>query len=395
MIATVSVMILSYGITRTGIMVKISRIIMGIAGHEEKRIVAIVSLFEGLISAFMQNVGAAALFLPALMRISKVADIPSKKLLLPIGYAAITGGTVTMVGSTTLIIVNDFLIRSGYRPFDLFDVTPAGVFLVISGVLYFFFLGDCLLPKERDEYPPEQKKMIDSWHLTSTIYYLRVVGTSSLIGMTRGDARLMSDFSLHLIALSEGSEILYAPWINTRFVDSQVLALLGRREDAERFSDKYGLPFIKDDKLSESMSNDIVGFAEVIIRPKSSVVNKNIQELNFRKKYNLEPLILLSGPEEEHIEFSQKPLNAGDTMVIHGRWSRIRTLSQDPDFLVTTHIEGETYRESKVKTAAACFAVSLILTFTGLSIALSFLIGAFFMILSGVISLDEAYRAVE
>ena len=394
-IATISVMVISYGITRTGVMIRISRIIMNIAGREEKKIVATVSLFEGVISAFMQNVGAAALFLPALMRISKISGIPSKKILLPIGYAAVIGGTVTMIGSTTLIIVNDFLLRGGFRPYSLFDVTPIGIILVISCVLYFFFLGDRILPKDRDEDFGAQKEIIDSWHLTSTIYYLRVVGASSLPGMTREDAKLMSDFNLHLIALSEGSEVLYAPWIHTRFVDGQVLAVLGRKDDAESFSEKFGLPFVAGDRLSESMSNDIVGFAEVIIRPKGSVINKSIQEINFRKKYNLEPLILLSGPDEEQIEFPEKPLNAGDTIVVHGRWSRIRTISQDPDFLITTHIEGETYRESKVKTALACFALSIILTFTGLSIALSFMIGAVLMIFSGVISLDEAYRSVE
>lgn len=394
-IATASVMVISYGITRTGIMVRISRAIMDVAGRKEKKIVATVSLFEGLISAFMQNIGAAALFLPALMRISKIAEIPSKKLLLPIGYAAITGGTITMVGSTTLIVVNDFLINSGFEPYSLFDVTPVGIALLIAGASYFYFLGDMVLPGDKDAAGGEQKEIIESWHIASTIFYLRVVGTSSLIGLTRGDANLIDEFNLHLIALSEKGEVLYAPWINTRFVDGQVLAVLGRREDAEKFSEKFGLPFVSEDELSEYMSNDVVGFAEVIIRPRSGVINKSIQDINFRKKYSLEPLILLSGPDEEQIEFSKRPLLAGDTIVVHGRWSRIRALSQDADFLVTTHIEGDTYRETKVKTASLCFALSVILTFTGLSIALSFLIGAAAMIFSGVISLDEAYRAVE
>ncbi|MBP2133852.1 di/tricarboxylate transporter [Methanomicrobium sp. W14] len=394
-VAVISVMIISYGITKTGVMVRISKIILNFAGKEEKKVVATVSLFEGLISSVLQNIGAAALFLPALMRISKIAGIPSKKLLLPIGYAAITGGTITMIGSATLIIVNDYLVAGGYAPYSLFDVTPVGIALLIAGIAYFYFFGDYVLPKGKDPEGTEQKEIADSWHIVSTIFYLRVVGTSSLIGLTRGDARLTEEFNLHLIALSEKSEVLYAPWINTRFVDGQILAVLGKREDAERFSEKFGLPFVSGGILSESMSNDIVGFAEIIVRPRSSAIDKSIQEINFRKIYSIEPLILLSGPDEEHVEFSERPLKAGDTIVVHGRWSRIKTLSHGHDFLVATQIEGETYRETKVKTAVACFFLSIALNFAGLSIALSFLAGAFAMVVFGVISLDEAYRAVE
>lgn len=394
-VATISIMILSYGIQRTGLMVRISREIMKIAGTNEKKIVATVSGFEGLISAFMQNVGAAALFLPALMRISGVTGFHSKRILLPIGYAAIIGGTVTMIGSTTLIMINDYLINNGYPPYDLFDVTPVGLMLVAAGIVYFYVFGDFVLPNASDEDLLRQRSLIENWHLPSSVYYLRVVGTSGILNKTREEVALMRDFNLHLLAIRESGDILYAPWKKTRFVQGQILAVLGRKDDVVKFSESYGLPFAKDPALEDLMSNDTVGFAELIIRPKSSLVGKSIQEVDFRKKYNLEPLILFSGSEGENVEFSERPLKAGDTIVVHGRWMRIRSVSQDPDFVVTTHIEGETYRDTKVKTAVACFLGSIILTFTGLSIALSFLTGALAMVLSGVISFDEAYRSVE
>ena len=395
-IAMAGVMVISSGIQKTGLMIKASRYILDIAGRNEKRLVGVVSIFEGFISAFLQNVGSAALFIPALMRISRLTGIPSRRILLPIGYAAVIGGTVTMIGSATLILVNDFLISAGYRPYGLFDVTPVGIALVISGVAYFFFFGKYVLPES--DYPEgdaEQKKIVESWNLVSSIYYVRVVGTSSLKGVTRQEAELSKNYNIHLMALLQNNDVLYAPWPHTKFSDGQILALMGIKEDVDRFCNDFGVTIVPGGKLADSMSNDLVGFAEAIIRPKSHIIGRSISDLNFRKSYGLEPLILFSGQSEENAEFSDRPLNAGDTIVVQGLWDNIRKISSDPDFYVTTHIEGDTYRKTKEKGALACFLCSVFLTFTGLSIAVSFLIGAIGMILLGVLSSNEAYRSIE
>lgn len=395
-IAMAGVMVISSGIQKTGLMVKVSGYIMDIAGRNEKRLVGVVSLFEGFISAFLQNVGSAALFIPALMRISGLTGIPSRRILLPVGYAAVIGGTVTMIGSATLILVNDFLMSAGYEPYGLFDVTPVGIVLVITGILYFFFFGKYILPEsDPSEDDGEQDKIVESWHLVSSIYYVRVVGTSSLKGLTRKETDLLKNYNLHLMALLQNNDVLYAPWIHTEFLDGQVLALMGLKQDVDRFCSDYGVTIVPGGKLADSMSNDLVGFAEVIIRPKSRLIGKSILEQNFRKIYGLEPVIIFSGQDEENPEFSEKSLNAGDTIVVQGLWDNIRKISGDPDFYVTTHIEGDTYRKTKEKSAIGCFLGSIILTFTGLSIAVSFLIGAICMILLGVISSHEAYRSVE
>ncbi|UUX93562.1 SLC13 family permease [Methanoplanus endosymbiosus] len=395
-IAMVGVMVISSGIQRTGLMIKASRYILDVAGRNEKRLVGVVSIFEGLISAFLQNVGSAALFIPALMRISRLTGIPSRRILLPIGYAAVIGGTVTMIGSATLILVNDFLLSAGYEPYGLFDVTPVGIALVITGVFYFFFFGRYVLPDSDSlEGDMEQEGIVESWNLVSSIYYVRVVGTSRLKGVTRKEAELLKNYNLYLIALLQNNDVLYAPWTHTRFTDGQILALMGVKEDVSRFCSDFGVTIVPGGKLADSMSNDLVGFAEAIIRPKSHLIGKSIFELNFRKSYGLEPLILFSGQNEENAEFSDRPLNAGDTIVVQGLWDNIRKISSDHDFYVTTHIEGDTYRRTKEMSALACFLSSIFLTFTGLSIAVSFLIGAIGMVLLGVLSSHEAYRSVE
>jgi len=122
-ISIIALMILGYGIDRSGIMNRITRPIVRLAGPNEKRLIFLVSLVVGLISAFMQNVGTAALFLPAMIRISRSTRIHLSQLLMPMGFSAILGGTLSMVGSSPLIVLNDLLKQEGVEEFGLFSLT--------------------------------------------------------------------------------------------------------------------------------------------------------------------------------------------------------------------------------------------------------------------------------
>jgi di/tricarboxylate transporter len=136
---------------RSGIMAKVTRPILRVAGSSERRLVSLVSAAVGTISAFMQNIGAAALFLPAILRIAKRLKLSESRLLMPVGFAAILGGTLTMVASGPLIILNDILRQGGQDSFGLFAVTPVGLTLLIAGILYFFVLGPLVLPKRKGQ----------------------------------------------------------------------------------------------------------------------------------------------------------------------------------------------------------------------------------------------------
>ena len=132
-ISIIGVMILGYGIDRTGIMVVIARKIMEVGESSERKITTIISSVLGLVSAFMQDLGSVALFLPAVLRISRKSKIPKSRLIMPMGFAAILGGTLTMVGSSPLILLNDLLEQDALDPFGFFAVTPIGAALLFSG----------------------------------------------------------------------------------------------------------------------------------------------------------------------------------------------------------------------------------------------------------------------
>jgi di/tricarboxylate transporter len=394
-IAMAAVMVLGYGIDRTGVMLRLSNAIIRVAGSEERRIRTVVSAVVGLISAFMQNIGAAALFLPAMMRMSKTANIPSSRLLMPMGFAAILGGTLSMVGSSNLIILNDLLIQNNLAPFGLFAVTPVGAALLLTGIVLFFFLGKYLLPEAGTE-AEYDRDLAEIWQIPRSVHFLTIPAGSSIVGKTREEVRLQQDYHLHLVALDEKGDVLYAPWRFTRFVEGQELALLGTADHTARLAGAYGLlPGAGSPRLAEAVGADRAGFAELIIPPRSPVIGRSIRDVAFRKNFALEPIVLLSGPEEQRIYFSDRPLAAGDTLLVFGSWERIRAMGSMPHFALLTTVESEPVRESKARTAIFCFAGALLLTFTGIPISLSLLTGALAMILLGVISIGEAYRAID
>ena len=192
-ISIIAVMILGAGLDKTGVMSTLAARILRWGGRTEGRVTATVCSCVATISSFMQNIGAAALFLPVVTRISIRSGIPLSKLLMPMGFCAILGGTVTMVGSSPLILLNDLITNSnralpaGTRPtetFGLFDVTPVGLALVVVGIAYFVFLGKWVLKVRTEKSPARDNFQYfrEVYGIDPHVYELRVTRRSDLAG---------------------------------------------------------------------------------------------------------------------------------------------------------------------------------------------------------------------
>ncbi len=395
--AIIGVMILGHGMDRSGIMGKVTRPILRLAGSSERRLTSLVSAAVGGISAFMQNIGAAALFLPALLRIAKRTGLPESRLLMPVAFAAILGGTLTMVASGPLIILNDLLRQGGQDSFGLFAVTPVGLTLLIAGILYFLILGRVVLPGRKgqeDEKSPQQE-LVDAWNLASQVTTATVADQSRLIGKTVEEVGLWATYGVNLLLLKEGDDVQPAPWRQTRFAAGQELALLGGSDQVARFVADHGLESDTETPkwLEDALSTG--GFAELVVLPRAPIAGKSIREFGLRKTYSVEPIVLLAGAERQPADFSDKPLSAGDVLVVAGTWEHIRQISRDPSFAVLTPIEGEESDPSKAITAALCFAGAIALAIAGFPLSISLMSGAVMMVLLRVMPIDAAYRAVD
>ena len=418
-VSIIAVMIIGAGLDKTGLMSKVAALIIKRGGTTEARIIPIVSGVVGVISSFMQNVGAAALFLPVISRISTRTDIPMSRLLMPMGFCAILGGTITMVGSSPLILLNDLILSANsslpadqqMEPFGLFAVTPIGVALVLTGILYFVLAGRWVLPKQRlrgtdaGSGQTMQQYIESMYGLRADLFEVQVPEGSIIIGQKLSD--LMVAHHMYILGTSHRGKKVIAPMADTTIEAPARLAVLGlRRVIQHEFAEPYGLNILPAlDGFADDFAATQSGVAEVVVPPGSSVIGKAPIDIRLRQTHGLSILAIHRGEETmSHVETDDHiathigvvPFQAGDTLVVHVQWDRLTQLKSNKDFvIVTSDFPQEELRPNKVGWALAFFALALgLILFSDVRLSLCLLAGAMGMVLSKVLSIDEAYEAV-
>lgn len=410
----IAVMIIGAGLDKTGIMSKVASFILKIGGTTEGRIIPIISGTVGIISSFMQNVGAAALFLPVVGRISARSGLPMSRLLMPMGFTAILGGTVTMVGSSPLILLNDLILTSNkalpaehqMEAWGLFSVTPVGLALVATGIIYFVIAGRFVLPKtskaEKGKSSDPMKYFKEVYNIDYALYEIVVPDNSKLIGQHLDDVE--TKYRVRIIANKMGGQSSQVgPGTlarDTELKSGMVLGVVAAPGHLEYFVEKYQL--IKRDALRtfiDVLSASKAGIAEVVIPPGSNLIGKSARDVWMRKTYGLALVALHRDGEtlREGDDIRSLPLKAGDTMVVHTTWVALDRLTNDRNFVVVTteYPHEEKLRPEKLKWAGLFFSVALgLVLFSDLRLSIALLTGAIGMILAGVIKIEEAYEAV-
>lgn len=415
-ISIIAVMIIGAGLDKTGLMSTVAATILKYGGSTEKWIIPIVSSVVGFISSFMQNVGAAALFLPVVSRISARTELPLSRLLMPMGFCAILGGTMTMVGSSPLILLNDLITTANadlpegakMEAFSLFSVTPIGVALLITGVLYFVIFGRWVLPNIQNRDAAAGQSMADYvkhlYGLKADIVEVVIPEGNILLGQTMGD--MMDAHHCYIIGSYYNGQRNVAPPVDTVITPPCRLAILGRKKVIREMANDYGLEVLpKLDIFNEDYAATKGGVAELVIPPGSSIIGKSSQEIRLRKTYGVNLLAIHRGENTlSHVEtedhaatrIGHEEFFAGDTLVIHTQWEALTRLTKDRDFVVvTSDFPQEELRPHKVGWAMVFFAVALgLILFSDIRLSLCLLVGAVGMIGSRVLSIDEAYESV-
>jgi len=404
-ISIIAVMIIGAGLDKTGVMGRLASLILKYAGRTEKRIMVTISLVVAYISSFMQNIGAAALFLPVVNRISTRTGIPAGRLLMPMGFCAILGGTVTMVGSSPLILLNDLLknvnsnLPTGSKEIEqlsLFSVTPIGLGLVAVGIIYFLLMAR-LLPVTQKSIGSTKnlQHFKDVYGIDGRIFEVEVQAGSRLIGSTLQDLNSYGRAGW-ILGVKTGSDARIIPPSNMKVDEGTVFAIMGSKVAIEDYASTRGLkvrPVMKD--FSESLSESSAGTIEAVIPPDSKLIGQSIGQSNFRRRFGMRVLAVYRVDTIIDDNLSQLVFQAGDTVVAHARWSDLIKNSGDSDLAIVTDYPKETFRQDKLIFAALSFFLAIILVlFSQLPLSLSLMVGALGMLICGVLSIDEAYTAV-
>lgn len=413
-ISIIAVMIIGAGLDKTGLMTKVAAFILKVGGSTETRIIPIISSTVGFISSFMQNVGAAALFLPVVSRISARSGLPMSRLLMPMGFCAILGGTMTMVGSSPLILLNDLILASNQalppeqqmETWGLFSVTPIGIALILTGIVYFVVAGRFVLPKTESESSTSgsdsMKYFKDVYGVNYQLSEVVVTEESQLVGTLLDDIEGIC--RVRVIATKRANdEIRVGPGALARDLviePNMILGVIADPRDIDRFIQNNGLrPQQRLSVFAESLSSSRSGIAEVVIPPGSSLVGKSARDVWMRKTYGLAMIGLHRSGEtmREGDDIRNMPLKAGDTLVVHTEWKVLERIEKSKDFVVVTteYPREEEVRPHKIVPALVFFGIALFMVlFTDIRLSVALLTGAMGMVLSGVLNIEEAYEAV-
>ncbi len=407
-ISVIAVMIIGAGLDRTGVMNRVASFIVRVGGRSEPRILAMMSSTVGLSSGFMQNTGATALFLPVVSRISARLDLPLSRLLMPMGFCAIVGGTITMVGSSPLILLNDLILTSNrslppgaeaMRPFELFAVAPIGLALLLAAIIYFLLVARWMLPDRSVKRPAApgrtQHYFAEVYGIEGDVYEVLVTVDSPLVGMRIAEAENLDGAPLMLAIQNTDQPRLGPPaeemiWVGT------ILGVMGTREQVGEFALRQHLRLQPRLRTFGALFNPTrAGISEVVIPPGSRLIGQTIGEARLRQRFGISVLAVNRRGEIMREQLREQVLQVGDCLVSHSTWRDLANVAREKDFIVATDIPKEEQRPQKVPHALGFLGLALfMILFTDFQVSVALLAGAVGMILSGVLSMDEAYQSV-
>ena len=400
----IAVIIIGAGLDKTGVMNKVAGPIVKLAGDSEKKVITLISGTVGLISSMMQNIGAAALFLPAAQRISKRMGVPVSRILMPMGFCAIIGGTITLVGASPTILLNDLMVLGGEKlePFGLFTQTPIGICLLSSAILYFILFGKFVLPAAGGEADIGVTAMLmEEYQGLENIFELHI--PDNFNGpRTLGELAIRTKFLVTVVAVSFTSkkEKSFVPRSMDKLSAGDDIVIVGSEKKVRTLVEEYGWE-IKEglEVFAESLAMTNAGMAETVVSPRSELIGKTMNEANFKAIYGVNPVALFTGNKIFYSGLTHIRLRMGDTLLLHGPWEKfhiLRNLPHPRALTFATALEGEIMRPEKAKLAVVWLAVALTqIIFFKIQLSVALMSGALGMIITGVLSVDEAYYAVD
>ena len=392
-----AIYIVSASLTHTGIADFIGGQIGRFAGTGEVRLVFTIMVTVAVMSAFMNNIGAAAVLLPVAITLGRNAKIPVSKLLIPLAFASLLGGVTTLIGTPPNLLASDALAEVGLEPFGLFDYSIMGIIIMISGILYMTFIGRHLLPSYQETtHPLTNVDLTEEYQLEDYLAELRVQDNSPLIGKTIVESRLGEVYDLTVMGVSRDGRLRLGILPNAHIQAKDILLVRGEGKKFAHFEKEIGLTVVPEDLSDQNLKNPDVTVTEVIISQKANFIDQTMADIDFRGRFGL--TVLAIWREEKPVEghLADVPLHLGDTLLVQGRRERIEAIREDPSFLLLRQPHKVNRRISKAPINIVIFVTMISLVASGvLHISVAAVLGGILSILAGCLTVDEAYDSIE
>ncbi len=382
-----SIFVISGALQRSGIMDALGAQLQRHAGGSSNRLVFMVMMIVGGISSFMNNTTATAIFVPPVIGMAKQSKISASKLLKPVAFASILGGTCTLIGTSTNVAVSGYIARNGMQPLSLFEITPVGIVIVLVGITYMMVIGQRLLPDHREESLTEEYAMRE--YLSEIV----VIANSHLIGQRIFESDL-SKMDFRVLEVLRGPERLL-PTSRTRIEAGDVLLVEGQVSDLIRVKETAGIEIKADAKLSDLESEEIK-IVEAMVTPQSDLIDQTLKESNFRARYGMIALAINRHGHPLREKIGHIRLRMGDLLLIQGPADRMDDIRRHPDLWMLEELSPALYKKSKGLYTLAFFLSAIIIGGLGLvPLSIAFLGAAVLTILFRCITAEEAYEFID
>jgi di/tricarboxylate transporter len=385
-----AVYIVSGGLFKTGVADLLGQRIIRLAGESEPRLILVIMATCGLMSAFMNNIGATAVLLPAVVGISRKAKVPLSKLLIPLSFSSLMGGNMTLIGTPPNILGATILADRGLPSFGFFDFTPMGAIVFVTGILYMLLIGRHLLPKKEDA--EELRKL----QMRQYISEVRIKAGSPLTGKNLVESRLGADYDLTVLGISRGGEITTSLQYDSILLPGDLLIVEGAVSDLIQAKDALDLDIEAERKLGFDDIEAESTIVEATVAPRSPIVGRTLRGMRFRDRYGFTALAIRRQGEVITQRLRDVRLRFGDTLLLQGSRHRIPAIQEGNDFLVLEPVTLDVRRRKKAPVAIGALILVLgLVTIGGFHVATAMVIGSLVMVLSGSLTMDEAYQSIE
>jgi di/tricarboxylate transporter len=400
-IIIMAVFILAEGLQRTGVTERIGTYLVRISRAQESWLVLIVTLSGAFLSLFMNNIAAASVLFPAVSGAAHKSKISSSRVLMPLAFGTILGGMATLFTSSN-IIASSLLKDQGLNGFGVLDFAPLGLPLVIIGITYMAVWGQRLLPKKspvqlmHESYAKEGDLSI-VYRLSERLLEASVPYDSPLVGVSLGESKLRETYNLNLMAIKREAKII-SPSPDFRFEKDDLLLLEGRPEEITPGLLQPALTLMPvGDWAGRELESQETTLVEAVLSPRSSLIGQTLRSARFREKYDMNVIAIWRAGKPIRTRLTDLPLQFGDALLLQGFRDRVNVLLYEPDLIVLD------FRKQETATIPGKAWLSILIMATTLLAAAAFpslvgeamLGGAIAMVLVGILTMDQVYRAID